>query len=177
MNALGRLTQLSVWLMELGVQPVFSDPASPQQNGRHERMHRELKAEACKRPGKTLRAQQRKFNTFVREYNEERPHEALGMTLPRSVHVNSERVYTGEIEEWSYPGDYLIKYICKNGTIRVGKKNTIYISRALIEKKVGLELIGNGIYRLYFREFLLGYIDENELKLYDIQEYMYIPRL
>ena len=140
-------------------------------------MHRELKAECCKNPGKTLQAQQRKFNAFIQEYNEERPHEALGMVVPKSIHTSSKRVYTGEIEEWSYPGDYLVKYICKNGSIRVGKKNTIYVSRALIEKKVGLELIGEGIYRLYFRQFLLGYIDENELKLYDIQEYRYIPRL
>ncbi|WP_083771438.1 integrase core domain-containing protein [Sediminispirochaeta smaragdinae] len=80
-RSLGRITKFAVWLMELGVQPVYSDPASPQQNGRHERMHRELKAAACTNPGKTLQAQQRKMNEFMREYDEVRPHEALGMGM------------------------------------------------------------------------------------------------
>ncbi|WP_407636029.1 integrase core domain-containing protein [Sediminispirochaeta bajacaliforniensis] len=76
-RSLGRYTQLSVWLTELGILPVFSAPAAPQQNGKHERMHRVLKAEACRDPGKSLRSQQIKFNKFTREYNIERPHEAL----------------------------------------------------------------------------------------------------
>ena len=83
---LGRITKFAVWLMELGNPAgVYSDPASPQQNGRHERMHRELKSAAsCNQPGKTLQAQQRKMNEFMREYNEVRPHEALGMVVPKS---------------------------------------------------------------------------------------------
>ncbi|WP_081623748.1 integrase core domain-containing protein [Sediminispirochaeta bajacaliforniensis] len=56
--------------MELGIQPVYRDPAPPQQNGRHERIHRELKAAACNRAGKNLQAQQRKMNEFMREYKQ-----------------------------------------------------------------------------------------------------------
>ena len=74
--ALGRLSTLSVWWLRLGILPDLTEPASPQQNGRHERMHRTLKAEACRPPQGTLGAQQRRFDAFRREYNQERPHEA-----------------------------------------------------------------------------------------------------
>ena len=79
--------------MELGIQPVFSDPAHPEQNGRHERMHRELKGECTRPPGYSLQAQQRKLNAFVREYNEVRPHDALELRTPLSVHKISDRKY------------------------------------------------------------------------------------
>ena len=72
-RSLGRLSRLSVWFMELGIKPVFSDPAHPEQNGRHERMHRELKGEATRPPGYNIQLQQRKLNSFIREYNEVRP--------------------------------------------------------------------------------------------------------
>lgn len=74
--ALGRLSRLSVWWIKLGVLPELIEPGQPQQNGRHERMHRTLKAETTKPPAASSRAQQRRFDAFVREYNEERPHEA-----------------------------------------------------------------------------------------------------
>ncbi len=176
-RSLGRYTQFSVWLMELGIYPVFSDPASPQQNGSHERMHRELKAEACIEPGKSLRSQQIKFNRFTKEYNEERPHEALGMVTPKTVYERSKRRYPNEIKEWHYPPEYKVRYICKNGIIRVGKKDSIFVGTAFKEKKLGFKDIGNGIYRVWFREFFLGYLNEHELKIYDILDYEFIPRV
>jgi len=172
-HSLGRLTKLGVWLMELGIQPVFSDPAHPEQNGRHERMHRELKAEATKPPGVNLQTQQRKLNSFVREYNELRPHEALDMRTPAAVHVKSEREYNARIPEWYYPNEYKVRYICRNGSIRIGKANWLFVTTALIEKNIGLEEMGNGIYRIYFRQFFLGYLDEKNMKVYDIMDYNY----
>ncbi|HBH25218.1 MAG TPA: hypothetical protein DDY13_17595 [Cytophagales bacterium] len=97
-NSLGRLSKLGVWFIELGIKPVYSDPSHPEQNGRHERMHRELKAEATKPPGYSLQPQQRKLNAFVKEYNELRPHEALDMKTPASVHRRSDRTYPETIE-------------------------------------------------------------------------------
>ncbi len=176
-RALGRYTQFSVWLMELGILPVFSDPASPQQNGKHERMHRILKAEACKEPGISLRSQQIKFNKFAREYNTERPHESLGMVTPSSVYARSKRPYPKKIEPWVYPAEYKVRNICKNGIIRVGKDDRIFVGTAFKEKQLGFEDIGEGIYRVWFREFLLGYLNEHELKIYDILEYDYIKRV
>ncbi len=176
-RALGRLTAFGVWLMDLGVKPVYSDPGHPEQNGRHERMHRELKAATCQRPSKNLQAQQVRFNKFKKFYNNERPHEALGMKTPNSVHEKSKRVYEEEIEKWEYPVDYKIKHVCNNGIIRVGRTDQIFVTTALKGKDVGLEEIGEGIYRLYYRNYWLGYLDETALQVYDIQEYSYVPRL
>lgn len=170
-NSLGRLSKLSVWFMELGIQPVFSDPAHPEQNGRHERMHRELKAEVTRPPGYSLQPQQRKLNRFVREYNSERPNEALGMRTPSVVHQKSDRKYPQSIVKYEYPKEILVRYVTRNGAIRIGSKNWLFLSTALSGKEVGLEEIGNGIYRIYFREFFLGYADIKELKVYDIMNY------
>ena len=81
-TALGRLSTLSVWWIRLGILPELIAPASPQQNGRHERMHRTLKAEATRPPSANLRAQQARFNRFRHEYNDDRPHEALDQETP-----------------------------------------------------------------------------------------------
>ncbi len=88
--------------MELGIKPVFPDPASSQQNGRHERMHRELKGEATRPPGYSLQQQQTKPNVFVKEYNELRLYEALGMRTPAAVHKISEVRYPKKIIPWEY---------------------------------------------------------------------------
>lgn len=167
-NSLGRLSKLSVWFMELGIKPVFSDPGHPEQNGRHERMHRELKAEATKPAGYSLQAQQRKLNAFVKEYNDIRPHEALSMRTPSAVHELSERKYPEKIEEWIYPKEFKVKYITHNGAIRLERNDWLFVSTPLAGKYIGLEELGNDIYRFYFREFLLGYINIRARKVYDI---------
>ena len=118
-----------------GIEPVYSDPGRPDQNGRHERMHRELKAEACSPPGKNLQSQQVKFNRFKRIYNYERPHESLRMVTPVSAHENSKRPYLKEITDYSYPVDCKVKYVCRNGIIRVGKKDEVYVSNSIERKR------------------------------------------
>ena len=173
MLALGRLSRLAVWFMELGIKPVFSDPAHPEQNGRHERMHRELKGEATRPAGRSLQRQQMKMNGFVKEYNELRPHEALGMRTPAAVHRVSERAYPETIEEWQYPKEYISRYVTHTGAIRAGHADWAFITGALMGKTIGLEPIGNRIYRIYFRQFFLGYLDEASLKAYDIMHYEY----
>src|SRR5207237_7846315 len=72
----GGLTRLSVWWLKLGIEPNFIHPASPQENGRHERMHRTLKAQTSRPPAASVAEQQARFDGFRRHYNEERPHEA-----------------------------------------------------------------------------------------------------
>lgn len=85
-HAIQRFTKLSYWFIDLGIEPLFSDPGKPQQNGRHERMHRNLKAECAKPAAYDLRTQQRKLNSFVKEYNQIRPHEANNLETPASAH-------------------------------------------------------------------------------------------
>lgn len=166
-QAIQRLTRLSVWFIEHGVDPVYSDPAHPEQNGRHERMHRDLKAEVTKPPGYNLRAQQRKLNRFVNEYNYQRPHSALGLETPGSVHISSRREYKNRITSWDYPGHFQVRKVCRNGALRWRSTKWVMISTTLIGKHVGLEEIGEGIWRVLYRQKLLGYFEEKVLRIQD----------
>jgi len=98
------------------------EPGKPQQNGVHERMHRTLKQEATIPPGSSLRAQQRKFNRFREEFNQERPHEALGMKRPGEVYHASSRTMPKRIRRYDYPSQYLVRRVSRGGTIRVLRK-------------------------------------------------------
>lgn len=169
-NSLRRLTQFAVWLMDVGVTPVYSDPAHPEQNGRHERMHRDLKAEATRPAAKTMGAQQRKFNKFLDEYNNLRPHEALGMKTPGSIYERSERVYTGSIQAWDYPKEQRPKLVTVNGAVRWDSSHLIMISTALSGRYVGFEEVGDGIWRIMYRHVALGYYCEFDGHMYEIED-------
>lgn len=166
-QAVKRLTRLAVWFIELGIEPVYSDPASPQQNGRHERMHQDLKGDATRPPGYNLRAQQRKLNKFVQEYNYVRPHEALDLETPGSIHVYSPRPFKEKIEDWVYPAYCEVRRVTKNGALRWKSTQWVMVSTSLIDKYVGLEELGDGIWRVYFRQKLLGYFDEKNRRIMD----------
>ena len=166
-QAIKRLTRLAVWFIEQGIEPVYSDPAHPEQNGRHERMHRDLKGEATRPPGYNLRTQQRKLNRFVHEYNYERPHAALDLETPGSVHEYSPQEYKEKVEEWDYPSYCEVRRVTKNGALRWKSTKWVMVSTSLIDKHVGLEELGNGIWRVYFRQKMLGYFDEETLRIQD----------
>jgi transposase InsO family protein len=166
-SSIARLTLLAVWFLELGIEPVYSDPGHPEQNGRHERMHRELKAEATRPPAYGFTVQQRKLDAFRNEYNELRPHQALGNIPPARVHVPSPRIYTGKIIPLEYPKEFKTFKVCRNGAIRWGSHNWIMVSTTLIGKYIGLEELGNGIGRVFFRHKLLGYLDASILRIQD----------
>ena len=110
MNSLGSaklsavldLSGLPVWWLRLGITIERIQPVHPQQNGRHERMHRTLNIEAKRPAGSNFLQQQAKFDTFVPEFNDERPHEALAMKCPADVYQPSTRQYRG-LAELSYP--------------------------------------------------------------------------
>ena len=165
--SLSRLTRLAVWFMDLGIQPVYSDPAHPEQNGSHERMHEELKAEATKPPAYSLGQQQRKFDAFRHFYNVQRPHQALGQRRPKEFYRSSPRRFPRAARPWKYPQGICTKYVCRNGAIRWGASKWVVVSTTLIEKYVGLEEIVKGKWRVYYRDTLLGYLDEKELRIQD----------
>jgi transposase InsO family protein len=167
-TSLARLSCLAVWLLEHDVLPVYSDPGCPSQNGRHERMHRELKADAARPPARNLTLEQKKLDAFVQEYNFYRPHNALGNKTPASVHVHSQREYRPYVEPWDYPSGFAVRRVFRNGAIRWGSDAWIMVSTALIGKDIGLEELGNGIWRVYFRSKLLGYLDEEQHRIQDI---------
>ena len=117
-RSIQRFTQLSYWFIDLGIMPVFSDPAHPEQNGRHERMHRDLKAACAKPSAYDLKAQQRRLNHFVKEYNHERPHEALDMETPGSIHKFSTRPFPERIRQFDYESSKKVMKVTQNGAIR-----------------------------------------------------------
>ena len=166
-NALARLSQLSVWFIQLGIYPELIEPGKPQQNGVHERMHRTLKQEATIPPGSSLRAQQRKFDRFREEFNGERPHEALGMKRPGEFYQFSGRTMPKRIEPYEYPGHYLVRRVSRAGTIRVFH-NQIFVSNTLHEGYVGLEEVEDGVYDLYFCFYQIGRYDLRNNKIEDV---------
>jgi transposase InsO family protein len=165
--SLSRLTRLAVWFMELGIVPVYSDPGHPEHNGSHERMHEELKADATRPPASSLGWQQRKFEVFRREYNKERPHQALGQRKPKEFYERSPRRLPRKIAAWKYPEGMCVKYVCRNGAIRWGARRWVGVSTTLSEKYIGLEEMAVGKWRVYFRDTLLGYLDEKAYRIQD----------
>ena len=170
-----RFSQLYYWLIDHGITPVFSDPGCPQQNGRHERMHKDLKAFCKKKIKHTLTKQQKIMDEFKKEYNVIRPHEALEMKTPVSVHTKSIRQYSDKIEPYSYPVHYRVSKVCKNGAASWGAYNWIFVSRAARGRYIGMDEVGNGIWNVYYRDVLLGSFDE---KLIDSKEtYLHINKI
>ena len=163
-RAIQRFTQLSYWFIELGITPVFSDPGQPQQNGRHERMHRDLKA-ACANPSAfDLKAQQRRLNHFVKQYNNIRPHEALDMKTPADVHDFSNRPFPEKTPEFDYDSKYKTLKVTKSGAVRWKSYYWVYVSAALKGKHIAIEDIGNGVWKVFYRNVFLGFFDEKHLR-------------
>jgi putative transposase len=155
------LTRLSVWWLRLGITHQRILPGRPQQNGAHERMHRTLKAEACRPPRGSLAAQQRAFNAFRAEYNAERPHAALGGHPPASQYAGSPRPYPDRLPPLEYPGHYLVKRVTSAGTFRF-KDRLLFIANALQAHRIGLEESDAGIWSIYLGSVLLGRLDERD---------------
>lgn len=154
------LSWLSVQMVKAGVRPERIKPGKPQQNGRHERMHRTLKEETTKPPAANRREQQRRFDEFRRIFNEERPHEALGLEAPAMHYQPSSRVYSGRLREPDYPDDHQVRRVRSNGEIKwLGGK--VFVSAALIGEPVGIAEMEEGSHILHYGPILLGYLDRD----------------
>jgi putative transposase len=165
-SALSRLSRLSVWWIRLGIYPELIEPGHPEQNGRHERMHRTLKDHTARPPAGSLSAQQRKFNSFRLEYNEVRPHEALDQQTPASFYEPSPREMPSRLPEIDYPPHLELRYVSMNGGIRF-KKRWVNISHVLKREYVGLEEVGDAVWDVYFGPLRLGQFNERHWKLED----------
>jgi putative transposase len=166
-NALARLSQLSVWFIKLGIYPELIEPGKPQQNGVHERMHRTLKQEATIPPASSLRAQQRKFDDFREDFNQVRPHEAIGMKRPGEIYEPSNRRMPRRIDAYDYPSHYIVRRVSRAGTIRVFG-NQFFVSNTLHEDNVGLEEVDDGVYDLFFCFYHIGRYELRTNKIHDI---------
>jgi hypothetical protein len=137
-------------------------PASPQQNGKHERMHRTLKAEATRPAKANLRAQQRTFDEFRHIYNDERPHSALNGKTPQSLYRESNRSYNGGRQPpFEYPGHFIIKRVTASGTFRF-KDRLLFIGHPLDQQLIGLEEVDDGVWSIHFCHVLLARVDERD---------------
>lgn len=159
--ALCGLSHLSVWWIKLGIRHERIEPASPQQNGAHERMHRTLKAETTRPPERNQMAQQARFDCFRREYNEERPHEALQMQTPASAYQHSSRPMPHRLQGPEYPGHFEVRRVSRAGTFRL-KSRQLFLSNPLKEEVIGLEETEDGIWSIHFYGVLLARIDERD---------------
>ena len=154
----GGLSRLSVWLLKLGIEPRYIPPSSPQDNGRHERMHRTLKAETSKPAAETWQQQQVRFNQFRMRYNEERPHEALGQTMPAMHwHAPSRQMPKLILPPW-YDAAHQVRKVRREGTIK-WQGQLIFIGEALAREPVGLKETDDGIHVVVFCGRKLGFID------------------
>ena len=157
------LSHLSVWWLRLGIRLERIEPGQPQQNGRHERLHRTLKAEATVPPAADLRRQQARLDAFRREYNQERPHEALGQTTPASCYVvAAPRPYPARLPDYDYPARCQLRRVDSNGTIRWNWAR-LALTRALRGEQVALEEVAEGIWQVRFCHLVLGEFDERPL--------------
>ena len=156
-NALFNLSKLSVWWLRLGIDIERIKPGHPQQNGRHERMHLTLKKEATRPPGMNSLQQQARFDTFVQEFNTERPHEALAMKTPAEMYSASLTLYRG-LPELTYPLHDRDVLVTACGRICMHRKR-ISISHVLAGQRVGIKEVDEGIWIVSFMQYDLGYID------------------
>lgn len=156
----GGLSRLSVWFLKLGIEPRFIRPASPQDNGRHERMHRTMKARTARPPAVTWMQQQVRFNQFRHEYNEERPHESLGQTTPRSHWRPPDRFMPTHIDEPWYDPDHQVRRVRPDGTIK-WRGEHVFIGEALVRETVGLIEDEHGGHLVRFSTRDLGVIDRD----------------
>ena len=157
-NGESGLTGLTVWWIKLGIVPEHITPGKPQQNGRHERMHRTLKQESAAPPAANRRRQQERFDQFRQEYNEERPHQALGQRTPASCYQASPRAYPARLRAVEYPSHWEVRRVGEGGQIRWHVAH-VFVAHALAGEPVGLEPIDDHRWRVWFSFYEVGVLD------------------
>jgi putative transposase len=162
-HAIYGLSTLSVWWLRLGVALERIKPGHPQQNGRHERMHLTLKKDATTPAAANVLQQQARFDTFIEQYNRERPHQALGMKVPADLYEPSPRRYRG-LEDLTYPFHDQTIAVTRCGRICFqGRK--VNLSHVFAGQHVGVTQVGERIWLVTFMQYDLGYFDDETCRL------------
>jgi transposase InsO family protein len=163
-RALAGLSRLAVWWIKLGIVPERIAAGHPEQNGRHERMHRTMKQEVADPPAANRRKQQRAADRFRQEYNEVRPHEALGMRTPAEVYEPSARKFPEQVAEPEYPGYMLVRSVRRQGHFR-WKKDEVFLSEVLWGERVGLLQEDDRWFTVYFAQYPIALFDSQQLRV------------
>jgi transposase InsO family protein len=156
-KALGGLSRLSVWWIQLGVLPERIEPGKPQQNGRHERMHKTLKQHTASPPQATMVEQQRAFDRFRRDYNEERPHEALGQTPPAAHYEPSPRVMPDKPRPPEYGDDFTVRRVNTTGQF-TWKGQRLLAGAPLANEPIGVRQTDEDEWEIFYGPLLVGYV-------------------
>lgn len=161
-TGLGGMSKLSVWWIRLGIRPERIKPGKPQQNGRHERMHRTLKKQVCRPAEYDMRGQQQAFDHFRSDYNEKRPHQAIQLRTPSELYTVSERRMPLWLPPADYPAHMLVRKVKTSGQIKLDGRE-IQISDSLTGEHVGLRFEDDDYHvTVFFCEQPLGTIDLRE---------------
>jgi transposase InsO family protein len=156
------LTRLSAWWIKLGIRVEFIEPGRPDQNGAHEQMHRVYKDETLKPPAASLAAQKRRTARWCHTYNHERPHEALGMTVPAALYRKSKRLLPAKLRHWQYARGWQSRLVRGQGMISLEGRPR-YIGEAFEGERVGLQRNGSTHWHVHFGPLLLGKLHAHEL--------------
>lgn len=154
----GRLSRLSVWWLKLGIVPERIEPGKPQQNGRHERLHRTWKAETTRPPAANRGRQQKRFDHFRKEYNEQRPHEALGQQPPQTAYQQAGRSYPRKLEDPQYPGHWERRRVRSDGSVKF-RGRTRFLGEALAGELTGWVEADEDIWQIWFGPVELAIFD------------------
>jgi transposase InsO family protein len=155
-----RHTQLTIWLLDLGVEVIHGRPYHPQTQGKDERFHRTLKAELLDgRLFADLTQAQRAFDIWRDVYNAERPHEALGLEVPASRYRMSQRAMPQRIDPPAYDVGEVVRKADMDGRITF-RGAVVSISRAIAGRQLALRPTEqDGIWNVCYRSHVMARID------------------
>ncbi len=156
-KALGGLSRLSMWWIQLGIVPERIEPGQPQQNGRHERMHKTLKEQTANPPAATPIDQQRAFDRFRADYNDHRPHEALGLTPPARHYEPSLRPMPERLRAPAYGDDFDVRRVNTSGVLKF-KGKQLTVSTLFTDQPLGLQRVDEEEWDLHYGPVLLGHV-------------------
>lgn len=163
-RALAGLSELALYWMKLNIRPERIAAGHPEQNGRHERMHRTLEEETATPPAANHWAQQRQFDRFRIEYNQERPHEALAMRTPAECYTPSPRPYPARLPEPEYPEIMRVRHVFGGGQF-FWKYHHVFLSKVLAGQRIGLLPSDDRYWTIYFAAFPLASFDSHTLEI------------
>ena len=168
-RAVAGLSRIALWWIRLGITPERIAAGHPEQNGRHERMHRTMKQETAEPPAANRRAQQRKMDQFREEYNQVRPHQALGMQTPAAVYQPSPRTFPARLPEPEYPSTMLVRSVRHHGNFR-WKRDDVFLSEVFWGERIGLLPEDDRWFTIYFAEIPVARFDSHKLRVMPLQK-------
>jgi len=163
-RCIGGLSRLMIWFILLGIIPERIGKGCPQENGRHERMHRTLKSDALDEVARNLKEQQKAFNIFRYDFNNDRPHESLNDLTPSDYYKKSNRPYVEHPHPPEYGHNYLVRHVNQNGCIKM-RQRIFFLTESLAGQPVGLKEIADGLWQIQFSFYVVGSVDLRKNKI------------